>query len=633
MASAAAKTSPTITVCKSVAGSFRFSVNNRTFAMSGKCVTVKVASGVNHVSEIWAPASYRLSSISVSPAAARVSSSLKAATATVKLAASGAATVRFVSSKVIVQVPTQPTTPPPTDPPTGNPPVVNPQPVTLPAGNGYIEVCKSAYDAWVEGSFPFTITQGTTTIGTYTVAVGSCTGPIQVAAGTVSVAEGSEGPGYSLEAVTSDPIGDLGTVDLATQTASFTVTAGYETTANFIDATNVNTFKVCKTLTNNDGNLAGQTFDYNISWTFTPANGAAPISYPGSVNVVAVAAPGTSCTVVTNGDFLYQGVVPLGIPVGAKVWVNEGDNVPDVMVTDAWVTPALADAGSTGTTAVLTILPNPTVAGAPGGLADAMFLNDPQGFVEVCKYFDGKYSLYNLENSATFSVNGGAPIMVRGGQCSAPIEVPAGTATVSETIGASFYLGSISTISASDPTGARLMTTSTANPATVAVPYGDVGTETVVTFTNIVDPTQFKICKQETSSDAALEGATFKFLWQYKGNPDFIVGDPLGVVYLTIGSVAPGLVCSGEITGPAVVDPWNNPIPITITEESTSIPAVEATSIVYAGNGLVLSNDTTAGPVTVTGGTAGIQFDPGAGENVVTFTNGRTPGYVPPSPA
>ena len=138
--------------------------------------------------------------------------------------------------------------------------------------------------------------------------------------------------------------------------------AGYETTANFIDATNVNTFKVCKTLTNNLGNLAGQTFWYNISWTFTPANGAAPISNTGEVGVVAVAAPGTACTVVTNGDFAYLGVAPLGIPVGSKVWVTEGDSVPDVMVTDAWVTPALADAGSAGATAVLTIQPNPTVA-------------------------------------------------------------------------------------------------------------------------------------------------------------------------------------------------------------------------------------------------------------------------------
>jgi hypothetical protein len=63
---------------------------------------------------------------------------------------------------------------------------------------------------------------------------------------------------------------------------------------------------------------------------------------------------------------------------------------------------------------------------------------------------------------------------------------------------------------------------------------------------------------------------------------------------------------------------------------STAIPAVEATSIVYQGNGSVVSNDTALGPVVVTGGTAGITITPGAGINVVTFTNGRTPGYTPP---
>jgi len=53
------------------------------------------------------------------------------------------------------------------------------------------------------------------------------------------------------------------------------------------------------------------------------------------------------------------------------------------------------------------------------------------------------------------------------------------------------------------------------NPASVTVPYGGVGNETVVTFGNVVDGTQFKICKQETSSDAMLSGSTFNFQWSY----------------------------------------------------------------------------------------------------------------------
>jgi hypothetical protein len=106
-----------------------------------------------------------------------------------------------------------------------------------------------------------------------------------------------------------------------------------------------------------------------------------------------------------------------------------------------------------------------------------------------------------------------------------PIEVPAGTATVSEVIGKNLFLDSISTVSSSDPFGARLLTGGgptlanpnavPVNPASVTVPYGDVGNETVVTFLNVVDPTQFKICKQETSSDAMLAGSTFNFGWSY----------------------------------------------------------------------------------------------------------------------
>jgi hypothetical protein len=149
-----------------------------------------------------------------------------------------------------------------------------------------------------------------------------------------------------------------------------------------------------------------------------------------------------------------------------------------------------------------------------------------------------------------------------------------------------------------------------------------VGNETVVTFGNVVDGTQFKICKQETSSDAALNGSTFNFSWTY--------GNRSGHDALTIGSVAPGLVCSDLDLGPYVVNSLGIGIPITITELSTAIPAVEATSIVYQGNGSVVSNDTALGPVVVTGGTAGITITPGAGINVVTFTNGRTPGYTPP---
>jgi len=156
------------------------------------------------------------------------------------------------------------------------------------------------------------------------------------------------------------------------------------------------------------------------------------------------------------------------------------------------------------------------------------------------------------------------------------------------------------------------------------VPYGDVGNETVVTFDNAVDPTQFKICKQETSSDANLAGSTFTF--------DYSYADVTGSVNLKIATPTmanpTGEVCSGLIWGPAPVDPSGKPIPIAITEESTDIQAVQVTGILYQGNGEVLYVPASY-PVSVNdGGTATICLDPGSGINVVTYTNGRTPGYT-----
>ena len=631
---AAKKASPTITICAAVPGAFRFAVNGVPVSFKAQCGVVKAKIGVNHVTEIAAPALYRtLASISVSPATARVSASLRTATANLKLAANQAATVRFVNSKLVVQVPTLPTTPPssppvvnppvgnapPASPPPSSPPVSNPDPVSLPAGSGYIEVCKSATDLWVQGSFPFTITQGTTSFGTYSVAVGSCTGAIPVPAGTVTVAEGAEGPGYALVSVTSAPVGTLGTVNLGTQTANFTVNAGYETTATFVNATQLNLIKVCKVLANDQGSLAGSIFTFNVSWTFSPATGAKAISsLPNSGLVSVVAVPSTvlggACTLVTNW--------PLGIPVGSKVWVTE-NAFPNVLVSGVSITPVTFDAGTTATEAVLTVPP------AADGYADASFTNEPMGYVEVCKNFYPSY--YDATNTATFLVNGGTSVTIQGGTCSAPIQVPAGTATVSEGAVANFLLYSVSTESTSDPFGVRLLTGGgpsntvnysavPVNPASVTVPYGGVGNETVVTFGNVVDGTQFKICKQETSSDAMLAGSTFNFEWTY--------GRLSGHDALTIGSVAPGLVCSDLDLGPYVVNTLGIGIPITITELSTAIPAVEATSIIYQGNGSVVS--TTTLPVLVTGGTAGITITPGAGINVVTFTNGRyTPIILP----
>jgi hypothetical protein len=586
---------PTITVCKSVAGTFRFTVNGKALVLHSQCAAVTAKAGVNHVIEISAPASYRnLASISVSPNAARVSSSLRTATATVKLAAHGAATVRFVNAKVVTQV------------------------ITRSAGSaprqatGSIEICKFGSDLWVPGngtSWPFTYTGGSAS-----VPFNECTSQLTVDAGTVTITEGDvypyvvsnvdTFPPYALASATAGYYNSIGG---SSGGATVTVSAGQDVEVNFWNATLPSYFKLCKVLANNQGSLAGSTFDYGYTWSFTPPAailGAMPITGSGTTAVTAVASSGSVCT------------AGIAVPAGATITAWETGNVPYVDVTNVAIQPAGDNMGSAGGTAIFT-------APTDGSVSSATFTNEPLGYVEVCKDFYP--SGYDAGNSAQFSVNGGPSFWVAGGACSAPIEVPAGTATVSETIGAGFFLWNVSTFSATDVFGTRLLSGDTVNPASVVVPYGGVGNETVVTFTNTVEPTQFKICKQETSADANLSGGTFSFGYSYSIGATAYSGS----VSLTIAPVTPsnptGLVCSGLIWGPPVLDTSGDPIPVAIWENATTLPGVQLDSIGYQGNGSLIYDSTDGGldPVQVSQGDIGAScIDPGAGINVVTFTNG-----------
>jgi hypothetical protein len=504
--------------------------------------------------------------------------------------------------------------------------VVNSDPAA--PGSGYIEVCKTAVDPMVEGTFQFTITAGGTSIAspTLTPVYGrnsneACTGPIPAPAGTVTVSEATYGPGYWLAGVTASPTGALGTVDLATQTANLTVTAGFETTADFADATQLNTIKVCKVLANNLGSLAGTTFNYSVGWTFTPPAVLKPptLSYSGSATVAVVA---VAAAAAPSGEACS--IVPAAIPAGSVVTVNElaGDpnRGPFVTVSNVSIVPSTFDAATSATPATEAVLTVPPVMPVADGYADAVFTNLPMGFIEVCKNFDPR-RWNNPDNVATFTVNGGAPFTVQGGNCSAPIEVPAGagTATVDETIGANYYLENISAsavVLGQGPTN-ELVTAPTVNPAVVNVPYGNVGNETVVTYLNGVDPTSFKICAVEPT--ATPDGQTVSFSWKYvDSNPYPGIGD----TGLFFGLPLPSLTITASVpdpceyfAGPPVLDPEGYPYVLTITETGiTGPPAAVVTGISYLGNG-------SAGSLTL-GKTGSITITLGLGTNAVTFTNG-----------
>jgi hypothetical protein len=520
-----------------------------------------------------------------------------------------------------------------------------------PAGDGYIEICKSAVDGYVEGTFNFTILGTTypltlTPTGTSSLpdtAPQVCTGAIAVPAGTVTVTEGLEAPAYALEAlvgVSAYPVGALTAENLATGTATFTVTAGLETTGVFLNVTQENFIKVCKVLANNLGTLAGTPFSYTVNWTFTPPtkNLTFP-SYSGTeqVVVVAVAAPGQQCSWSDP------------IPAGSTVWVTENGaevaggvasgSAPYVSVSDVSITPSTFDAATATTPSTEAVLTVPPVG---DGFADATFTNTPMGSIEVCKYFVSPFSAYNNGiNSATFIVTAGtftsAPFTVLGGQCSPEMVVPAGPATVQETSVASsvingvdesadYYLENITaTATLSGLSGGpqnELTSVGTANPASVNVVYGGVASETLVTFTNGVDPTHFKICKQTTSP--LLVGATFTFLWSYKGAIGrlFLLPNEHGTVSLTITAVATP-VCSDLLTDIPVVNPDGSSNQITVTEEPAT-PDVIATNVVLSGAGTTVSSTIPSDPDT----SACLTFDPGYGISIVTFTNEYYPSPV-----
>jgi hypothetical protein len=122
----------------------------------------------------------------------------------------------------------------------------------------------------------------------------------------------------------------------------------------------------------------------------------------------------------------------------------------------------------------------------------------------------------------TFSVNGGTSFRVQGGACSTPDRGPGRNGDGfgshrEEPLPRQHLDGQLKRpIWRAAPDRRRADPNAVpVNPASVTVPYGDVGNETVVTSLNVVDPTQFKICKQETSSDAMLAGSTFNFGWSY----------------------------------------------------------------------------------------------------------------------
>jgi len=402
--------------------------------------------------------------------------------------------------------------------------------VKPPPTKGFIEVCKQSTGQFpVSGLFTFTITPSSGPVINRSVAVGQCTPALEVAAGNVTVTQAAV-TGTVLDRVEVAPASRLVDQNLTNRSVVVSVPndpdQSNETLVTFFNKAVTGQFKVCKTLAANSGALAGQPFTFNIPGV-------------GTVTVIAGQAGETVCS------------TPITLAVGTAVSITENP-VANVAVLGVVVSPASNDRGSSGSTANIVI---------GSGVTSVTFTNQALGTIEVCK---------NALDSSTaqagpfqFQVNGGPAFGVKPGECSGPIRVPAGTATVLELQKANYQLAFVTA------TGDRLLSSSTANPAIVSVPFGGVSNETVVTFYNKVQRTGFKICKQILDSDLAGDTITFDVS---------VTGDGAGSLSLTAPSVG-GIACTAFIDGFPVVNPDQQAPQVTVTERQTAAPLSEVTSI------------------------------------------------------
>jgi hypothetical protein len=416
------------------------------------------------------------------------------------------------------------------------------------------------------------------TVATEQVRVGQCNElPNGLAAGNYTVTE-SVGYPIHVAAITAVPASDLVNENLTASDGTFQVISGKSTTAYFTNVATLGSVKVCKVLATNAQALSGQTFTFQV-------NDGAGTQY---VSVVA-----------QYGQEVCK-VDPVKLLANTTATITELGSANTQLTGVAVIPP---QAGTTTSTSAI-------VAVSGRQIDAAVFTDEALGWVEICK-FPGDPS---VTGSFDFTVNGTPINPVPVNDCSAPDQVPAGQATINETEpNADYYVSDI-TADGGSPAASRLVSTS-GNSAVVDVPYGGIGNETVVNYTNSTLTGQFKICTAQTSPDAALANDQFTYNWSYTVNGWYNSGSVTLTVPLN------GSACSGLFGPLPVINGNGKPVQVTVTAENpTSLIGVDLVSDVYGGNGSVAS----------TTGTTPSNFpwsetiDLGTGINEETFTNGAT---------
>ncbi len=365
------------------------------------------------------------------------------------------------------------------------------------AAPGTLELCKSSLNGMSGKTFSYTVTpSGGSAIGV-TVKGGRCSGPIQIPGGNATILEQASDPATDVAAVRVTPSARLVSQDLAARKAVVSVPVGStvanETRVTFVNQPaggNFGDLKICKL--SETPAFIGKQFSFKV-------NGGSAISVETGD---AFADPATwSCRLAGHFQVGSKVTVQELVPSEAQVaWI---DTDPVGALTDDYST---ADGH-----AVVTI-------GA--GMTIVMYDNEPfvpqgNGYIEVCKdraLLDYHEYDWAVQGSYHFTITDQVGAVyerdVLVGQCSEPIEIAAGIATVDEAAVSGIDLVDVWTLPED-----RLQTSNLINrTATVEIPVSsDSNDETQVHFVNKAQRAQLKICKALGPNSSDLVGQPFFF--------------------------------------------------------------------------------------------------------------------------
>jgi hypothetical protein len=447
-----------------------------------------------------------------------------------------------------------------------------------PAGNGWLEICKNDLLGWWDdaaaGTYNFTVTDAAGATHQLSVIAGQCSEPIQVAAGVNEIVEAAKA-NIDMTDVEVFPWDRLLTVNLLNRDITVEVpvsdSPNDETQVHVRNEAQRGQLKVCKALGPGSSDLIGQDFYFSVRDLDGPTLGA---------GLEIEAAATTQCKI--EGFF----------PIGHTVDVRENLTA----IGDGQIDPNRGDFIDVSGEGPVVIKP---------GVNTITITNTAKGLLEVCKravVFESTLPL--VQPTFRFKIDNGAIFTVQAGKCSPPKRVSVGNHTVTEVAEDSYELdpnapgGGITAFPADREVSKNLPT----RTITVSVPYGPNG-ETLVTFTNRVKLAKIKVCKViPVTSQDSLGGKPFNYT---------VTIQPSGEV-VNLGPIFPGECVLVPHDVPVLFRPLT-PAMISIAEAG-----------VFNSTTFVVDSITCTGCRSVSNvvlQVGEIDFIPGPGVNVVTYTN------------